>query len=111
MPNLTPRQARARERGETMIGLAAPALNLLLAFGDRLSRVVEPEDSEYYPVRSSITEGEATDRPPAEDVPNASVRVRPLGGKEEQVQGERKWAPAAALAAAVAALLPLAGSI
>jgi hypothetical protein len=39
----------------------------LLAFGDRLSRIVEPEDSEFYPVRSSITEGEASGRPPAED--------------------------------------------
>jgi hypothetical protein len=32
-------------------------------------------------------------------------------GKEEQLQWERKWAPAAALVAALAALLPLAGSI
>jgi hypothetical protein len=67
MPNLTPDQRRTRERVETMIGLAAPALNLMLAFGDRLSRIVEPEDSEYYPVRSSITEGEAENRPAAED--------------------------------------------
>jgi hypothetical protein len=64
---LTPEQRRTRDRVETLISLAAPALNLLLAFGDRMSRVVEPEDSEYYPVRSSITEGEAADRPPAED--------------------------------------------
>jgi hypothetical protein len=64
---LTPEQRKTRERMETLIGLAAPALNLLLAVGDRLSRIVEPEDSEYYPVRSSITEGEASGRPPAED--------------------------------------------
>jgi ABC-type multidrug transport system fused ATPase/permease subunit len=32
-------------------------------------------------------------------------------GKEEQLQWERKWAPAAAVAAGLAALLPLAGSI
>ncbi len=67
MASLTPDQRRTRERVETLIGLAAPALNLVLAFGDRLSRVVEPEDSEYYPVRSSITESVAGDRPPAED--------------------------------------------
>ena len=67
MSTLTPDQRRTRDRVETVIGLAAPALNLLLAFGERLSRVVEPEDSEYYPVRSSITEGQAGDRPPAED--------------------------------------------
>lgn len=67
MASLTPDQRRTRERVESLIGLAAPALNLMLAFGDRLSRVVEPEDSEYYPVRSSITESVAPDRPPAED--------------------------------------------
>jgi hypothetical protein len=64
---LNPEQRRTRERVETLIGLAAPALNLLLAVGDRMSRVVEPEDSEYYPVRSSITEGRSADSPPAED--------------------------------------------
>jgi hypothetical protein len=52
---------------ETLISLAAPALNLVLAFGDRLSRIVEPEDSEYYPVRSSLTEGDASARPAAGD--------------------------------------------
>jgi hypothetical protein len=43
---------------ERLISLAAPGLNLLLAVGDRVSRIVEPEDSEYYPVRSGLTEGE-----------------------------------------------------
>ena len=62
MSTLTPDQRRRRDRVETVIGLAAPALNLLLAFGERLSRVVEPEDSEYYPVRSGITEGDAAGR-------------------------------------------------
>jgi hypothetical protein len=56
---LTPDQRRTRERVERLIGIAAPALNLVLALGDRLSRIVEPEDSEYYPVRTSITEGDA----------------------------------------------------
>src|SRR3954465_6045965 len=111
MANLTPDQRRTRERVEALIGLAAPALNLMLAFGDRLSRVVEPEDSEYYPVRSSITESAAADRPPAEARPTRSGRVRALVGKEDPLQWERKWAPAAAVSAFVAALLPLAGSI
>jgi hypothetical protein len=56
---LTPEQRRTRERVERVISIAAPALNLVLAVGDRLSRIVEPEDSEYYPVRSTITEGDA----------------------------------------------------
>ena len=68
MARLTPEQRRRVERVETLIGLAAPALNLVLAAGERLSRIVEPEDSEYYPVRSSITEGEvAAERAPAGD--------------------------------------------
>ena len=34
-----------------MIRLVAPALNLVLAVGERLSRIVEPDDPEYYPAR------------------------------------------------------------
>jgi hypothetical protein len=67
MAPLTAEQRKTRERVETLISFAAPALNLMLAFGDRLSRIVEPEDSEYYPVRSSITEGDAANRPASGD--------------------------------------------
>ena len=62
MAPLTADQRRKRERVERLIAVAAPALNLVLAFGERLSRIVEPEDSEYYPVRSGITEGDAASR-------------------------------------------------
>jgi hypothetical protein len=48
---LTPAQERNRERVETLIGVMAPALTLVLAFGDRISRIVAPEDHEWYPVR------------------------------------------------------------
>ncbi len=58
MAPLTPGQVRTRERVETLISLAAPALNLVLAVGDRVSRIVEPEDSEYYPLRSGQIEAE-----------------------------------------------------
>lgn len=51
MAPLTPSQARTRERVETVIGLMAPALTVVLAAGDRLSRIVQPEDHEYYPAR------------------------------------------------------------
>ena len=51
MAPLTPDQHRRRERVEGLIRLAAPALNLVLAAGERLSRLVEPEDVEYYPPR------------------------------------------------------------
>ena len=59
---LTPSQRRTRERVETVIGVVAPVLNLVLAAGDRLSRVVEREDSEYYPVRSGLLEAEGTEK-------------------------------------------------
>jgi hypothetical protein len=56
MAKLTPEQVRNRERVETLIRLAAPALNLVLAAGERLSRIVEPEDPEYYPAHVEGTE-------------------------------------------------------
>jgi hypothetical protein len=49
---LTPSQQRNRRRVEALIGLAAPFLDLVLAVGDRISRIAEPEDFEYYPVRA-----------------------------------------------------------
>ena len=53
---MTPEQVRRREQVESLIGLAAPALNLVLAVGERLSKLVEPEDSEYYPPRTTREE-------------------------------------------------------
>jgi hypothetical protein len=49
---LTPAQIRNRERAEKLIGIAAPFLDLVLAVGDRISRIAEPRDYEYYPVRA-----------------------------------------------------------
>jgi hypothetical protein len=49
--NETTGQQRVRERIEGLIGLAAPALDLMLAAGDRVSRIAEPEDHEHYMVR------------------------------------------------------------
>jgi hypothetical protein len=51
MAPLTPGQLRTRQRVEGLIRLAAPALDLVLAVGERVSRIVEPEDVEYYPPR------------------------------------------------------------
>jgi hypothetical protein len=48
---LTPDQLRTRQRIEGVIRLAAPAPDLVLAVGERISKVVEPEDVEYYPPR------------------------------------------------------------
>lgn len=49
---MTPDQIRRRDRVESVIRLAAPGLDLLLALGERLSKLVEREDSDYYPPRS-----------------------------------------------------------
>ena len=58
MATLTPEQRRTRDRVESVIRLAAPALNLVLAAGERLSRIVEPDDPEYYPPRPAQEEPE-----------------------------------------------------
>ena len=45
---------RTRQRVESLIGLMAPALDFVLAVGDRMSRAVEPEDHGYYPARPLV---------------------------------------------------------
>jgi hypothetical protein len=51
MAALTPGQLRTRRRVESVIKLMAPALDVVLAVGDRVSRIVERDDPEYYPPR------------------------------------------------------------
>ena len=51
MTPMTPDQLRTRQRIEGLIRLMSPALDVVLAVGDRISRVVEREDVEYYPPR------------------------------------------------------------
>ena len=64
MATLTPGQLRTRRRIEGVIRLMAPALDVVLAVGDRVSRIVEPEDSDYYPPRvSRRTEPQVRSRP------------------------------------------------
>jgi hypothetical protein len=67
----TPSQIARQERIEGLIGLAAPLLDLMLAAGDRVSRVVGPED-EYYPIRSA---GEAFSLPGAEPLPERDAEL------------------------------------
>jgi hypothetical protein len=59
---LTPGQQRTRHRVERVIGLAAPFLDVVLAVGDRISRIAEPEDHEYYPVRAGELSKQEQDR-------------------------------------------------
>jgi hypothetical protein len=63
---ITPEQRRRRDQVETVIRLMAPGLNFLLAAGERLSRIVSPEDDEYYPVRSGSIDPQIGEREPAQ---------------------------------------------
>lgn len=51
MEDLTPSQTRLRSRFEAGIALAGPLLDGVLAVGEKISRLAEPKDYEYYPVR------------------------------------------------------------
>ena len=51
MAQMTPGQLRTRQRVEGLIRLMSPALDAVLAVGERVSRIVEREDVEYYPPR------------------------------------------------------------
>lgn len=65
MAPLTPEQRRRQARFEQLIALMAPGLNLILAIGERVSRIAEPEDHEYYPLHS----GSAGELPAPADEP------------------------------------------
>ena len=47
----TPSQRIWQGRFEALIGLGAPALDLMLTGGDRASRLLLGEDNDYYPIR------------------------------------------------------------
>lgn len=64
MASLTPEQLRTRERIEGVIRVMAPVLDIVLKAGERLSRIVEREDQEYYPPRTG-TGAEPPPRSPA----------------------------------------------
>jgi hypothetical protein len=70
MPRPTPEQVRLRERFDGLIGLLAPALDLVLAAGDRISRIVGPDD-EYYPIRPPGESFELAPASPPPDEPSA----------------------------------------
>jgi hypothetical protein len=68
MAQLTPDQLRTRQRVEGVIRLGAPLFDLVLAVGERVSRIVEREDTGYYPPRvTSETAPERDAAPPPSD--------------------------------------------
>jgi hypothetical protein len=60
MAPMTAGQLRTRRRVEGVIRLMSPMLDVLLAVGERVSKVVEPEDGDYYPPRVT----RPSERPP-----------------------------------------------
>ena len=62
MATLTPAQRRWRARIEAMLRLSAPALDLMLAAGDRLSRAVERDDLDWVPPRKALSPSETPRR-------------------------------------------------
>lgn len=67
MGALTPTQRRRRGGIERVIRIAEPGLNLMLAFGDRLSRVIERDDPDYYPPRSGALPPPVAEPPEARE--------------------------------------------
>ena len=55
----TPTDTVVLRRIERVIGLLAPVLDLVLAVGDRVSRVLEPDDPYYAPPRMRRVSGSA----------------------------------------------------
>jgi hypothetical protein len=57
----SPPNPQLRRRIETMIRLVSPALDLMLAAGDRVSRLLGRDDPDYVPTRMAH-EGESAPR-------------------------------------------------
>ncbi|HTU15853.1 MAG TPA: hypothetical protein VMF31_11715 [Solirubrobacterales bacterium] len=51
MAELDPGQTQTRAHFESLITTVSPLFDLVLAVGERISRVAEPTDFEYYPIR------------------------------------------------------------
>ena len=62
MASLSPSQRALRARFEGAIGLAAPFLDVILGVGERISRIAEPTDHEYYPIRPGGVEARLPER-------------------------------------------------
>jgi hypothetical protein len=61
MPSHRVNRAHRGGRAEQLIRLASPLLDLVLIIGERISRLLEPEDRDYVPARMA-RDGEAAPR-------------------------------------------------
>jgi hypothetical protein len=99
MADLTPEQEVTRGRVEGLIALAAPFLDVVLGIGERISRIAEPTDHEYYPIRPGPEtaelpgrEGRDAENPAATSSPGGTDR-RPGGGDEGVVDATAEEIP------------------
>jgi hypothetical protein len=101
---LTPAQQRRRAAVETLIRLTEPGLNLILAAGDRISRLVEPEDHEYYPARPFVereSDGAVRGSEPVEEEGDVSAGKRRTGAKSATRPATRRPAKAKSTTASI----------
>ncbi len=59
---MSPAQRAWRGRIEAVLRVSAPALDLVLAAGDRLSRAVERDDLDWVPPRKALAPSETPRR-------------------------------------------------
>lgn len=78
MADLTPEQEGTRNRVEGLIALAAPFLDVVLGIGERISRIAEPTDHEYYPIRPGPETAELPGRE-GSDATNPAATPGPSG--------------------------------
>ena len=60
MAQPSPTQLAWRQRVEAALAIVAPALDLMLAAGDRLARAVERDDLDWVPPRRSLGKAPGT---------------------------------------------------
>ena len=98
-------QPRLRRRIEFAIRLAAPVLDLTLAVGERLSRLLEREDPDYVPARLPL-EGESAPRGLRRHAERTRLAMCATAmSADEQLRYEAAVKPRQAVIAAVAAVL------
>jgi hypothetical protein len=78
MPGVPASRLRTRGRVEMLIRVLQPFLDLVLAVGERVSRIVEPDDADYAPARMS-GEGESAPRGLSSRGRNERDRPAPRG--------------------------------
>ena len=112
MAHRTPAQQTNRRRVETLIGAVAPALDLLLYAGDRVSRVAGRNDHAPEPPRHPRPPRQDVARRPDRRAGEARLMAAPEpGDPQKQLEWEARLRPRAAVAAALGGGLIIGGQL